>query len=107
MKKIFGMSLIATMVFINSLGAQTIIPEPLKIEQSQGRFTFNSQTTIAYNSRTAINEAHYLAKMFKITSDFILKRSQKDRVEVRWISRTDGSAFLFFQLHHNKFQGHL
>ena len=59
------------------LEAQTIIPEPLEMIQQEGHFTFNSQTTIVYDTDEAINEVDYLANMFKITSGFTLQKSSK------------------------------
>lgn len=77
MKKSLTILFLFAVMGVYSLNAQTIIPEPLEITQMQGTFTFNSKTTIYYNSDNAINEVNYLADMFKITSGFTLDRSQK------------------------------
>ena len=77
MKKILTMSLVATFFLMYSLSAQNIIPEPMSCKKGKGTFTFNSQTTICYNSLDVANEVSYLANLFKITSGFTLGKSQE------------------------------
>ncbi len=74
-KKLFIVSLIAVLSCLFGLNAQTIIPKPVNIEHNSGSFTFNQETIISFDSKDAINEVHYLADMFKISSGFSLKKT--------------------------------
>jgi len=63
--------------------AQTIIPEPLSLIQKEDSFTFNSKTIIFYTDDEVRDEVQYLANMFAVTSNFVLKttkRVSKNRV---------------------------
>ena len=60
------------------MNAQTIIPEPLALVKKEGTFTFNKKTTIVFDNKKISNEVLYLATMFKITSDFTLKITEKE-----------------------------
>ena len=80
-RRLFYTLLFLVLVFNPRLNAQTIIPEPVKIESKQGTFTFNQETIISFDSDAALNEVQYLAHMFQITSGYVLKTSSKDQVK--------------------------
>lgn len=75
--KILKLLIIAIALSVNSVIAQTIIPEPMQMESKDGKFTFNSKTKISYNNKDVINEVNYLSELFKITSGFTLKTTSK------------------------------
>lgn len=81
MNKILTVSIIAVIGLVFSINAQSIIPEPSEIVLEQGTFIFNPKTTVSCNSKNANNELNYLARMFKVTSNFTLSITQGDANE--------------------------